>query len=66
MVAFLKVSTICSGEAGPFDNFEAFDLEDIDRDASSGEAKAPSRKEGGSRSKQSRSEENIGEFFPES
>ncbi|VDO05508.1 unnamed protein product [Haemonchus placei] len=53
--------------AGSFDNFEAFDLEGIDENASSGEAKRPTRsRDGSSNRKRVRfEEEGNGEFFPE-
>ncbi|VDO75037.1 unnamed protein product [Heligmosomoides polygyrus] len=51
--------------AGSFDNFEAFDLGDVERDSSSGEVKKPSRQQGTAR-KATTQEENIGDFFPES
>ncbi|KAK6041097.1 hypothetical protein COOONC_21398 [Cooperia oncophora] len=58
--------SLFSDAAGSFDNFEAFNLEDIDREPSSGEAKTPVRREGSSKRRQRGSHENIGEFFPES
>ncbi|XGW08375.1 hypothetical protein V3C99_011029 [Haemonchus contortus] len=60
-------TSVFSDAAGSFDNFEAFDLEGIDGDASSGEAKGPTRsRDGSSNRKRVRSEEeDNGEFFPE-
>ncbi|WKX97665.1 hypothetical protein Q1695_013382 [Nippostrongylus brasiliensis] len=70
----IKLSTVLRGKqpkkneaslfrdaAGSFDNFDAFDLESIDAESSSGEAKVAPR-----RRQKSKSDEHIGEFFPES